>query len=147
MAYYESIYIVRPDITADQVEQMVARFGGLIETNGGKVLSSELWGRRDLAYPVKKTSKGFYIFQVLEGTGPMVRGVESQLRISEDVLKFIHVKVDNPPVVPSPLAAAPETSEAAPAAEEAAPAAETAAEKAPAAEEAPAAKRAEEAGE
>ena len=103
MAFYESIYILRPDLTTEQVELITARVTEIIATNGGSILSTELWGRRQLAYPVKKTNKGYYIFHVVEGGGPLVANLESWMKINEDVLKFQHISVRKPITSPSPL--------------------------------------------
>ena len=103
MAFYESIYILRPDLTTEQVELINSRVAEIIAANGGKILETELWGRRQLAYPVKKTSKGYYIFHVVEGGGPLVANLESWMRINEDVLKCQNISVRKPKTLPSPL--------------------------------------------
>ncbi|MBF0262219.1 MAG: 30S ribosomal protein S6, partial [Magnetococcales bacterium] len=66
MAYYESIFIVRPDLTTEQVEQVAARVAEIITANGGTILLHEMWGRRQLAYPLKKNTKGYYIFNLVD---------------------------------------------------------------------------------
>ncbi len=108
MAYYESIYILRSDLATDQVEQVTKRVGDIIAANGGKVLRTELWGRRQLAYPIKKNTKGYYIFHILEGSGDLVGALESLLKIDEDVLKFQNVRIPEPFDTPSPLVANPD---------------------------------------
>lgn len=104
MAYYESIIIIRPDLTTEQIETVTNRVGDIISNNGGKILQTELWGRRQLAYIVKKTSKGYYVFNILEGGGPMIATLESMLMIDEDILKFMNIRVSKPVLDPSPLA-------------------------------------------
>lgn len=104
MAHYEFIYILRPDLTTEQIEQVNNRIAEIIATNNGKILETELWGRRQLAYPVKKNAKGYYIFQLLEGGGPLVANLESLLKINEDVLKFQTIAVRKPKFGPTPLA-------------------------------------------
>ncbi|MBF0609767.1 MAG: 30S ribosomal protein S6 [Magnetococcales bacterium] len=94
MSYYESIYILRPDLSNEQVEQVIRRVGEIISHLGATILRSEMWGRRDLAYLVKKHAKGFYVFNVLEGNGNMVAELENRLKIDEDVIKYMNVKVD-----------------------------------------------------
>lgn len=103
MSYYESIYILRPDLSTEQVEQVNRRVADLIANMGGKILRTEMWGRRDLAYLVKKHAKGFYVFNILEGGGSMVADLESRLKIDEDVIKFLNVKVDTFTSDPSPM--------------------------------------------
>ncbi|MBF0615023.1 MAG: 30S ribosomal protein S6 [Magnetococcales bacterium] len=104
MAFYESIYIVRPDLTTEQVEQVVSRVADIITSGGGTILQHELWGRRQLAYPLKKNTKGFYIFNLVEGAGPLIANLEARLMIDEDVLKFQNIRVKKANLVPSPLA-------------------------------------------
>lgn len=103
MAFYESIYILRPDLTTEQVEQINNRVAEIIAAQGGTILETELWGRRQLAYLVKKTNKGFYVFHVVEGGGPLVATLESWLKINEDVLKYQTISVRKPKTGPSPL--------------------------------------------
>ena len=104
MAFYESIYILRPDLTTEQVETINNRVADIVANNKGKILETELWGRRQLAYPVKKSSKGYYVFHILEGGGPLVANLEGWMRINEDVLKCQHISVRAPKTTPSPLA-------------------------------------------
>ncbi|MBF0296921.1 MAG: 30S ribosomal protein S6 [Magnetococcales bacterium] len=104
MAYYESICIVRPDLTTEQVEQVAARIADLITAGGGSILLNELWGRRQLSYPLKKNTKGYYIFNLVEGGGPLVANLEARLKIDEDILKYQNVRVKKAILAPSPLA-------------------------------------------
>ncbi|MEO5378404.1 MAG: 30S ribosomal protein S6 [Magnetococcus sp. DMHC-6] len=104
MAHYETIYIIRPDLTAEQVENVTTRVAELIQTHNGKILQTELWGRRTLAYPIKKNAKGYYVYHVIEGGGPLVKEMESQLKIDEDILKYQNILVHNPKLGATPLA-------------------------------------------
>ncbi|MBF0427607.1 MAG: 30S ribosomal protein S6 [Magnetococcales bacterium] len=104
MAFYESIYIVRPDLTTEQVEQVAARVVDIITAGGGTILQNELWGRRQLAYPLKKNTKGFYIFNLVEGGGSLIATLEARLLIDEDILKFQNIRVKKANLIPSPLA-------------------------------------------
>ncbi|MBF0128095.1 MAG: 30S ribosomal protein S6 [Magnetococcales bacterium] len=104
MAFYESIFIVRPDLTTEQVEQVATRVADLITAGGGTILQHELWGRRQLAYPINKHSKGYYIFNLVEGGGPLIANLEARLKIDEDMLKFQNIRVKKLNLIPSPLA-------------------------------------------
>ncbi|MBF0421465.1 MAG: 30S ribosomal protein S6 [Magnetococcales bacterium] len=104
MAFYESIYIVRPDLTTEQLEQVNKRIAALIADNGGEILQTEIWGRRQLAYPVKKNTKGYYVFNLLQGGGLLISNLESRLKIDEDILKFLNVRVEKADRTPTPLA-------------------------------------------
>ncbi|MBF0417581.1 MAG: 30S ribosomal protein S6 [Magnetococcales bacterium] len=104
MAYYESIFIVRPDLTTEQVEQVATRVAEIITANGGTILLHEMWGRRQLAYPLKKNTKGYYVFNLVEGGGALIANLEARLMIDEDVLKFQNIRVKSANLNPSPLA-------------------------------------------
>ncbi|MEG3640878.1 30S ribosomal protein S6 [Magnetococcus sp. PR-3] len=137
MAFYESIYILRADLTTEQVEGVNKRFSDNVEATGGKVIRTELWGRRQLAYLVNKNAKGYYVFHILEGEGSMVHDLEAKLRIDEDVLKFQNVRIEGITEAASPLAPEEEVREEEKPEEKAAEdtPAEVVAEEAPAAEE------------
>ncbi|MBF0622783.1 MAG: 30S ribosomal protein S6 [Magnetococcales bacterium] len=104
MAFYESIFIVRPDLTTEQVDVVAERVEKIIQDTGGRILRVEKWGRRTLAYPVKKNGNGYYIYKVIEGAGPLISTLEARLVIDEDILKFMNVRVDMPDMNPTPLA-------------------------------------------
>ncbi len=104
MAFYESIFIVRPDLTTEQVDQVVNRVADLITAGGGTILQNELWGRRQLAYPLKKNTKGYYVFNLVEGGGSLIADLEARLMIDEDILKFQNISVKKAHLSPSPLA-------------------------------------------
>ncbi|MEO5366771.1 MAG: 30S ribosomal protein S6 [Magnetococcus sp. WYHC-3] len=111
MAFYEFIFIVRADLTTEQVEQVAKRVEDYISASGSRIARTELWGRRALAYNVKKANKGFYIFHVLEGGGSAVNEIEARMRIDEDVLKFQTVRVEELPTEASALFRAQESGE------------------------------------
>ncbi|MBF0124045.1 MAG: 30S ribosomal protein S6 [Magnetococcales bacterium] len=104
MAYYETVYIIRADLTTEQIEQIIARMKDIITANSGQVLKTELWGRRQLAYPVKKNSKGFYVFHVVEGKGQLISNLEERMKLDEDILKFQTIRIASLPQYSSPLA-------------------------------------------
>lgn len=106
MSFYETIYILRPDLSTEQIEQANKRVGEIISAHGGAILQTELWGRRDLAYAVNKQTKGFYVFHVVEGGGALIRELEDRLKIDEEVLKYMNVRVFKPSLTATPMAAA-----------------------------------------
>ena len=94
MSLYECVFIARQDISATQVEGLVGQFTGIIEENGGKVASSEMWGLRALAYRVKKNRKGHYVLLNLDAPSPAVQEMERNMRLNEDVLRYLTVRVE-----------------------------------------------------
>lgn len=94
MALYESVYIARPDISATQVEALTQRLTEIVEANGGKVTKNEYWGLKNLAYRIKKNRKGHYSLLNLDAPSEALSELERNMRLSEDVLRYLTVKVD-----------------------------------------------------
>lgn len=94
MPLYESVLIARQDLAAPQAEALGETFQALLEANGGKVSKREYWGLRNLAYKIKKNRKGHYILMNVEATGPAIAELERNLRIHEDILRYMTVRVD-----------------------------------------------------
>ena len=94
MPLYEHIFLARQDITAQQVEAMIEQFRNVIETAGGHVVKAEMWGVKSLAYRLKENRKAHFTLLGLDSPPAAVAEMERQMRISEDVLRFMTVKVD-----------------------------------------------------
>ena len=91
---YEVMFIVRPDAADEDVDKLIAGFSNTVTHGGGVVKSVEKMGRRKLAYLVRKFNDGNYILLVIEASGPVVLELERRLRVTEQVIKFITVRVD-----------------------------------------------------
>lgn len=94
MAFYESVYIARPDISAAQVEALTLRLTEIVEANGGKVTKNEYWGLKNLAYRIKKNRKGHYSLLNVDAPSEALSELERNMRLSEDVLRYLTVKID-----------------------------------------------------
>ena len=94
MALYEHLLIARQDISAQQVDALATHLKTIIESEGGKVEKQEYWGLRSLAYRIKKNRKGHYVLLNINSPARAVHELERQIRINEDVLRYITVKVD-----------------------------------------------------
>jgi small subunit ribosomal protein S6 len=90
---YETIFILRPDLANDAISAVNTKVRGVVEGNGGKLLKIENWGRRKLAYEVKKQLKGIYLFWRYLGDPGLVEEVERNLRLSDQVIRYYSVKV------------------------------------------------------
>lgn len=90
--YYETMYILRPDLTEEQVEQAVTRYQTQITENGGDLLETQHRGKRRLAYPILKHKEGIYIQMNYKGSGAQIAPLERAMRLSEDVIRFLTVK-------------------------------------------------------
>jgi len=94
MPYYESVFIVRQDIPATQVETLSNQFAEIIIKDGGKVTKTENWGLRNLAYRIKKNKKGHYVLFNIDAPPAAINEMERNMRLHEDVLRFMTVAVE-----------------------------------------------------
>src|SRR5437773_7171460 len=94
MPLYENIFIARQDATAAQVEALTDAFTAIITEQGGQVTKQEYWGLRSLAYRIKKNRKGHYVLLNINAPAKAMQELERQLKINEDVLRSLTVKVD-----------------------------------------------------
>ena len=101
MPLYEHIFMARQDVTPQQVEAMVDQYKGVIEQNGGSVDKTEMWGVKSLAYRIKKNRKAHFTMFNLNAPAPAVAEMERQMRINEDILRFMTIKVEELETEPS----------------------------------------------
>ena len=91
---YEVMFIVRPDVAEEEVDKLIAGFSTTVTGGGGVVKTVEKMGRRKLAYMVRKFNDGNYVLLTIEAGGPVVLELERRLRVTEPVIKFITVRID-----------------------------------------------------
>ena len=91
---YEVMFIVRPDVEEAELDKLIETFSGYVTTGGGTVKTTEKMGRRRLAYTVRKFNDGFYILLVVDAPASLISEIERRLRVSEQVIKFITVRMD-----------------------------------------------------
>ena len=101
MPLYEHVFMARQDVTPQQVEGMVDQFRGIIEANGGSVEKTEMWGVKSLAYRIKKNRKAHFTLFNLNAPAPAVAEMERQMRINEDILRFMTIRVEELETEPS----------------------------------------------
>ncbi len=94
MALYEHVFLARQDISAQQVDALVEQYKGVIEANGGKVGRVENWGLKSLTYRINKNRKAHYVLMDIDAPAPAVHEVERQMRINEDVLRYMTIAVE-----------------------------------------------------
>src|SRR5579863_7754431 len=94
MPFYENVFIARQDISTAQVEALTDTFTNLVAENGGKVEKREYWGLRNLSYRMKKNRKGHYVLFNLDAPPNAVSELERNMRINEDVLRYLTIRVD-----------------------------------------------------
>jgi len=110
--YYETMYILRPDIPEEEVETHVAKYRDIVVEAGGEVLDCQMRGKRRLAYTIAKHREGIYVQLNHNGDGQQVAVLERAMRLSEDVIRYLTVKQDGP--MPAPRSLPTVSSEAAP---------------------------------
>ena len=94
MPLYEHIYLARQDVSPQQVEEMTNNMTEVLTQGGGKVTKNEYWGLKSLSYRIKKNRKAHYSLLNIDAPAPAVAEMERQMRINEDILRFMTVRVD-----------------------------------------------------
>jgi small subunit ribosomal protein S6 len=94
MPFYENVFIARQDVTAAQVEALTEQFAGIVTAQGGTVTKREYWGLKSLSYRVRKNRKGHYTLLNIDAPAAAVIELERNLRLHEDVLRQLTVRVD-----------------------------------------------------
>ena len=98
--YYETMYILRPDIAEDEVTNYIDKYNKLLKEFGGTVLDSQMRGKRRLAYQIAKHREGIYVQLSHQGDGQHIFKIEKAMRLSEDVIRYMTVKQEGP--LPTP---------------------------------------------
>ena len=115
--YYETMYILRPDIPEEEVESHLTKYRDILVEAGAEVLDNQMRGKRRLAYSINKNKEGIYVQLSHNGDGQQVAVLEKAMRLSEDVMRYLTVKQEGPLPEPRvmPGTAAPATEEQQPA--------------------------------
>ncbi|MBS0560384.1 MAG: 30S ribosomal protein S6 [Proteobacteria bacterium] len=103
MPLYECVLIARNDVTQQQVEAVADEIGTSLEAEGGAVKKREYWGLRSLAYRIKKNRKGHYMLLGLDAKPAFITEMERQLRLNEDILRFMTVRAETIDEAPSAI--------------------------------------------
>jgi len=91
---YELMFIVRPDMTDEDLDKLISNLQSVVPASGGTVKSVEKMGKRRLAYTVRRFNDGIYVLLVVEGGGAVIHELERRLRVTEPVIKFLTVRID-----------------------------------------------------
>jgi len=103
MPFYEHVFLTRQDASSQQVEDLTTQFKGVIEQMGGKVAKAEQWGLKSLSYRLKKNRKAHFTFFNIEAPPTALNEIERQERLSEDVLRYLTIRVDEHEEGPSAM--------------------------------------------
>jgi small subunit ribosomal protein S6 len=95
MPFYEHVFLARQDLSSQQAEELMAQYKGVIEQNGGTIVGEpEYWGVKSLNYRIKKNRKAHFVMLRLDTPPAAIDEMERQERLSEDIIRFITVRVD-----------------------------------------------------
>ena len=103
MAFYESVVIARPELTETQIDKLMDDLSDMIIKDDGKVVKKEQWGLRSFAYKINKNKKGHYFMLNLDSAPTIIFEYERQMRINEDIIRFLTIKIDKIDETPSIL--------------------------------------------
>jgi small subunit ribosomal protein S6 len=92
MRHYETLFVVNPDLSEEDTTQLIEKFSGILSKGGANILKTDLWGRRRLAYAIRKFTKGYYVILEYGANPEAVMEMERLFRIDEKVLRFLTVK-------------------------------------------------------
>ena len=121
MNIYENIVILNASLSDEEIETATGKIRDLITNSGGTILKTDVWGRRKLAYEIKKQKKGFYILLLFQAPSPVIRKLEDYYKVYDPVVKFMVIRLDKKMLKGVVLAKPEETQKAeAPAGESAA---------------------------
>ena len=94
MPLYEHVFLARQDLAQAQVDALAETATKIVEDNGGKVVRTETWGLRNIAYRIQKNRKAHYVALDFDAPAPVVAELERQTQINEDVIRYMTVRVD-----------------------------------------------------
>ena len=94
MTKYESMYILKPDMDEEKKDALVKRFADIVTDNGGTVEKIDEWGKKRLAYPIQYINDGYYVLMNFEAQPTLPAELERNYKISDDVLRFIVINLD-----------------------------------------------------
>ena len=95
MRNYESMYILHPELSEEEVKQHVEKFTNVIVDQGGVITKTDLWGKRRLAYEVKKLKEGYYVLVLFQGESAVSKELERIFKITETVVRYLLVRLDD----------------------------------------------------
>ncbi|MBH0112787.1 30S ribosomal protein S6 [Novosphingobium sp. YJ-S2-02] len=101
MPLYEHVFLARQDLSQSQVDALAAAATEIVESNEGKVLKTETWGLKNLAYKIKRNRKAHFVMLNIECPGDTVAELERQTQINEDVIRYVTIKVEEHEAGPS----------------------------------------------
>ena len=100
---YESIFIVRPSLPDEDTQKLIEKMKGVLEKSGGALLRADNWGKKKLAYEVRRERKGVFVYFYFRSEGNVIEELERSYRLEDSVIKFLTVRLDHEPPPPRPV--------------------------------------------
>ncbi|NEQ48897.1 MAG: 30S ribosomal protein S6 [Leptolyngbya sp. SIO3F4] len=94
--FYETMYIMRPDISDEAVDNTIGKYQGMITEKGGEVIETQHRGKRRLSYEINRFREGIYIQMNYKAPGDVISPMEKDMRLSEDIIRYLTLVVDEP---------------------------------------------------
>ena len=94
MRTYEVVFVAAPTITAEELDAFIAHVQGVVEGKNGKILKVDNWGKRSLAYKIKKYRDAYYVVLTIEGDGIAIAELERRFRVTDYIIRFLSVRID-----------------------------------------------------
>jgi small subunit ribosomal protein S6 len=91
---YELIYVLKPDAPEDEVNALHGQVADVVERMGGKIEKTDQWGRRKMAYEIGHHKEGFYVLELISGSGELMKELDRRLKVTEGLLRHLIVRVD-----------------------------------------------------
>lgn len=100
MELYESLFIIRPSLSDEDTSALIEKMKGVVTKNGASLQRAENWGRKKLAYEIKRERKGTYVYFYFQGAGTVVGELERAYRSEDSIIKFLTVRLEQEPAPP-----------------------------------------------
>ncbi|HEX2055886.1 MAG TPA: 30S ribosomal protein S6 [Nitrospiraceae bacterium] len=94
MEIYESLFIIRPSLNDEETASLFDKMKGVVEKNGATLMKAENWGRKKLAYEIKRERKGTFVYFYFKGPGQVVGELERSYRLEDSIIKFLTVRLE-----------------------------------------------------
>ena len=94
MRTYEVVFVAAPTLTTEELDAFIQHSQTVVEGKGGKVVKVDNWGKKPLAYKIKRYRDGYYVVLTIEGDGPVIAELERRFRVTDTIIRFISVRMD-----------------------------------------------------
>lgn len=94
MRIYEVVFVAAPTLTSEELDAFIQHTQTVVEGKGGKIVKVDNWGKKPLAYKIKKYRDGYYVVLTIDGNGPVIAELERRFRVTDYIMRFISIRMD-----------------------------------------------------